>query len=533
VIGKVVRGRDVRGLLRYLFGPGRANEHQNPRVVAVWDGDVSGHQPAMAASGRHDVRTLARLLEQPLTLAVRPPRLPVWHCSLRTAPDDRPLTDAEWRSVARDVVTRVGLSGQVPGRLSGQGSGAPPPSGHRPGPLPRTVTLSGQDETAGGDVLDGDGCRWVAVRHADDHIHLVVTLARQDGRVARTSNDFYRLGLACQAVERRLDLTRTPGRDRTAARRPSRAEFEKATRAGRPEPARVQLARQVRVAAAAAMTGEEFLARLADDALLVRPRYSQLMPDQITGYAVAVPGDRTRDGLPVWFGGGKLAADLSWPKLSARWPDSATTRQSRTSVRCRLSGHERSAIWRYATGEAQRPAEFVRQSAIADPGSASDVAHATGRALSAIARLLEGRRGGQLTDAADAFDRASRELSGRTSQPAPVAEDLRAAVRLLALTGRASRDEAAQVLALVMALVMALAGLTEAVADLRQVQGRLAQASAARRAAEGLHRLSPPPLDTGPPRVPVAVHSARLTASIHSRMPGGDVPRTSRRKVIP
>ena len=30
----------------------------------------------------------------------------------------------------------------------------------------------------------------------------------------------------------------------------------------------------------------------------------------MTGYAVALPGDRAGDGRPVWFGGAKLAADL-------------------------------------------------------------------------------------------------------------------------------------------------------------------------------------------------------------------------------
>ena len=31
---------------------------------------------------------------------------------------------------------------------------------------------------------------------------------------------------------------------------------------------------------------------------------------------VALPGDIAKDGSPVWYSGGKLAADLSWPKLA-------------------------------------------------------------------------------------------------------------------------------------------------------------------------------------------------------------------------
>lgn len=31
------RGHDTYGLLGYLFGPGRANEHVDPHLVAAWD----------------------------------------------------------------------------------------------------------------------------------------------------------------------------------------------------------------------------------------------------------------------------------------------------------------------------------------------------------------------------------------------------------------------------------------------------------------------------------------------------------------
>ena len=34
VIGKVLRGRNVRRLLQYLYGPGQANVHTDPHLVA-------------------------------------------------------------------------------------------------------------------------------------------------------------------------------------------------------------------------------------------------------------------------------------------------------------------------------------------------------------------------------------------------------------------------------------------------------------------------------------------------------------------
>lgn len=149
---------------------------------------------------------------------------PIWHCALRCAPEDGRLTDAEWGDVARDVVARTGLA--------------------RP--------------------EDDGSCRWVAVRHGDDHIHLVVTLARQDGRRPRLSKDYHRVGEACRAAEQGYDLRVTAKRDRTAAPRATRAEQEKAQRTGRPEPARATLRREVRTAAAGAAGLEEFLRRLRD-----------------------------------------------------------------------------------------------------------------------------------------------------------------------------------------------------------------------------------------------------------------------------
>jgi hypothetical protein len=63
---------------------------------------------------------------------------------------------------------------------------------------------------------------------------------------------------------------------------------------------------------------EEFLAALQGRGVLVRLRHSAVRPGEATGYAVALdhgPGG----GRLVWFSGGKLAADLTLPKLRRRW----------------------------------------------------------------------------------------------------------------------------------------------------------------------------------------------------------------------
>ena len=279
MIGKVTRGSNVRRLLYYLYGPGKANEHTDPHLVAGF-GDPAELEPERLRGGYRDFRRLAGLLNQPLA-AVNGDNYPkpVWHCSVRAAPDDRLLSDAEWARVAAHIMHRTGL--------------AP----------------------------DGDdlGVRWVAVRHAPDHIHLVATLARQDRHRPSLWNSYRKLRDACRDTEEWFGLRSTPPADRTAARRPTRAETEQAARRGQDEPARVRLRREVCTAAAGARTEDEFFAHLAEAGVLVRRRYSTQNPGQVTGYAVGLPGHTARDGQVVWFGGGKLAADLTLPKLRARW----------------------------------------------------------------------------------------------------------------------------------------------------------------------------------------------------------------------
>jgi hypothetical protein len=204
------------------------------------------------------------------------------------------------------------------------------------------------------------GVRWVAVRHAADHIHIVATLARQDGGRPRVWNDFYRVREACQDAERRFALCPTAPGDRTAARRPTRAETEQAARRGWDETPRGRLRREVSVAAAGARTEQEFFTRLERMDVAVRKRLSTINPGEVTGYAVGLPQHTTKDGGIVWYGGGKLAADLTLPKLRHRWgppgapagtfpehpgsPSRTGTRSTRTRPARRRSQPSTSAI---------------------------------------------------------------------------------------------------------------------------------------------------------------------------------------------
>jgi len=68
---------------------------------------------------------------------------------------------------------------------------------------------------------------------------------------------------------------------------------------------------------------------------------------EVTGYAVAIPGDTAQEGGPVWYGGGKRAPDLTWPKLRQRWSAPGTTPGDR------FIAAERNAIWEHAAHAAE------------------------------------------------------------------------------------------------------------------------------------------------------------------------------------
>jgi hypothetical protein len=369
---------------------------------------------------------------------------------MRAAPEDRLLSDAEWADIARDVMDRTGL-------------------------CPR-----GEED---------DAVRWIAIRHGPDHIHLVAMLARQDRTRPRVANERYRVRDACIAAEQRYGLRSTAPADRTAARRPTRAETGKAARQHRDEPPRAALRRHVATAAASASSEQEFFARLDQAGVLIRLRSSVTNPGQVTGYAVALPGDTTRNGQPVWYGGGKLAADLSWPKLQQRW-----TRPARPDPP--LTPGEADALWEYAARTAADATARIRFcTATGNPAAAADAAYAASDALHTAAAALGSRT---LRRAADDYDRTARQPYGRIPAPTPAGNQLRHAARLISAYAYLTGDRTFTPLV----LLVRLAALAEAVAELRESQQRAAQAAAALRAARHLRTATRPAPPTRPPGRP-------------------------------
>jgi hypothetical protein len=257
---------------------------QPPRSIAAWayatTGNLANLQPPLSPNGRSSVRRLAELLEQPARICWKLPALPVWHCSIHNHPDDPILTDQQWEHVATEIAAAIGLA----------------PHG------------------------DLSAVRWVGIRHADGHIHLVATLARQDRRPVWLWKDYRRAQACCRELEERYSLHRVGGRH-ACERYPKPAELNKTIRQRRGEVPRDRLRRLVQ---AAAGDEQDFLDRLRASGLLVRPRTNTTNPTQLAGYAVALPDDHNAAGHnaagdTIWCSGSTLAADLSLPQLRRRW----------------------------------------------------------------------------------------------------------------------------------------------------------------------------------------------------------------------
>ncbi|MGW8566697.1 relaxase/mobilization nuclease domain-containing protein [Isoptericola sp. NPDC055881] len=304
MIVKTSRGGRTAGLMAYLAGPGKHNEHTNPHVVA-------GHDAVTAELGNGTLDTDAaldgaNLLDRPMRafdvevtapvkvwdeqaqqqvkVGTRPAH--VWHTSLALGPDDGVLGDAKWHQIATEFVARMGFAGD--------------------------------DTTA--------PCRWVAVHHGqssngNDHVHIVVNLVREDGTKASVHNDFKRASKIAADLERKHGLRVVEGREQGAAPGIHRSELERRARGQMPAVSRTELARRVRAVAAASADEKTFVDGLRDARVLVRPRFDRGSRDRVVGYSVALVPEAVngRRGDPVWFAPSKLDATLGLGRLRDRW----------------------------------------------------------------------------------------------------------------------------------------------------------------------------------------------------------------------
>ena len=286
MIAKVTRGGGPGGAVRYLFSAGRHNEHEDPHVVAAAAAlDVSdGWRPSEA-----ELKDLEAAMEaQSALYGNEEPRGVCWHLALSTKGGvDRDLSDEEWAAVAREALCQLGF--------------------------------------------DTGDCRWVAVRHGrsgagNDHMHLVVNLVgeRREGRLhpqrlqaplgpVRRHGAPLRARCGRGARHQSGDAGAHPGRGGKGT--PHRTGGNRTGRAG-PGGARCGHCCRQRSRLRAVAPG-----RRAGGQAPLRPRRR--------AWRGRLRGGRgpLRRGVAVFFGGGKLARDLSLPALRDRWRDGEGERQ--------------------------------------------------------------------------------------------------------------------------------------------------------------------------------------------------------------
>ncbi|MFD3678182.1 relaxase/mobilization nuclease domain-containing protein [Streptomyces sp. NPDC058613] len=354
-------GTRTIGLIRYLYGPGTHEEHTDPHLVAAWDSLV----PDPGRNPKATYADLQRLLDQPVEALPksRRPTEHVWHLSVRAAPEDPILTDEQWGDIARRMVAATGMA----------------PEG------------------------DTAACRWAAVRHADDHIHIIATTVREDGRRPRRHNEVKRSQAEARLIEADYGLRRLTTGDGTAAQRPTSAERHKADRHLRERTPREELRESVRRAAAGAQGEEEFFDRLADAGLLIGRRIAP--SGDLLGYTVALPDDRNRHGEPVFYSGYKLAPDLSLPRIRERWHTPADRDEGAQGLPALQPMNGPAFARRRATAAAWQALLVIDHG---DDGQIAGQIAAAGELLDALSKTSAAHTRRELREAAGAFERASR-----------------------------------------------------------------------------------------------------------------------------
>lgn len=303
MIPNITRGSRMSGLLAYLASTDAdktKNAHTDPHLVAgdaaimAWyDNGTIGRTDALAIAKHLDephkkfgVEVLQKDLRWDPVLKRKvehgQKHADVWHCSLSLRAGERELTDQEWGDIATEFVDRMGFT-----------------------------EASGKAQ-----------CRWAAINHGvssggNHHIHIAVSLVREDGTKASTHGDYKRAQQTCRDLEKEHGLEELSSV--RATRGYDRAEPQTAVRNER-EMYRASLSRKVRAAATGSTTEAEFVRAGRKSGLLMRPRYEKGTTDVVVGYSVA---EHPKHGeRPIWYGGGKLACDLGLGQLREQWVDS-------------------------------------------------------------------------------------------------------------------------------------------------------------------------------------------------------------------
>lgn len=399
MIPNVVEGANMTGLVSYLAGPGRQNDHTNQHVIA--GSRYVEMEFAGVALGRADVVSLARHIDAPRRehdvdcrrsvkhvdtdtgkVSYRKVDAGVFHVSLSLSADEGELTDEKWAAIAHDYIDRMGF----------------------------------------GAIDDAPSVRWAAIRHGlskngNDHIHLAVSIVRTNGAKVDLGYSHRRSQIVAGELEREHGLRVLETRDMGVGSRGVKpAEQARTVRDGLPETERERLERVVRAAAAASRNDLTFVDAVRASGVMIRPYYAKGSRTEVAGYSVAA---RPRAGSdPVWFGGGRLSRELTLPRLRNGWgPTSPTVQEAAWrstrdgTSRVSSPGAASTKSWEAAASQLKAAAERLKSTPATDRAAWTSAAREVAGVYSAWSYRVEGAKPGPLRE-------VSRQLGKIAATPA-------------------------------------------------------------------------------------------------------------------
>lgn len=300
----VTRGDRMAGLVMYLAGPGRSNEHTHPQLIAGHDVVTFEIEPGKDLS-RDDALDIANILDEPRKQFGTEIKIPmrefdqeqsqyvttghkdahVWHCSLSLKADEGQLSPEKWAEIAKDFVEGMGF-------------------------------------------IDPDGAktsRWAAIHHGEskngnDHIHIAVQLVREDGTKANVHRDQFRAQNVVGEIEKKHGLVVLESRDQSrglSGHKP--AEKDAGLRQAGALPAPEELRRRMRSALASSSTQHQYVQKLMDYGVKVAPRFAKGSTDQIVGYRVGLAPEKGTNQQTIYYAPSKIDRTLGWPRISERF----------------------------------------------------------------------------------------------------------------------------------------------------------------------------------------------------------------------
>lgn len=254
MIANITKGKKAVGAILYDFGPGRRDEHVNPRFV---EGNVPGLPLQVARMIDHTAKLRPEIAN------------PIWRCSLSLPDEDGVRSDQEWGEIAAKFIGEMGFAS------------AP----------------------------------WVAVRHGDDHIHLTVSRVDFNGKLLSDQYDYRRARAAADELEENHGLVRAADRFRPEGPQVRNKELEAANRRGAAPPEREELRRIIREVrdASAGLGRAAFESGLTDAGVGYRANIAST--GRMNGYSFTLEGWVDGKEEQVWIPASKVAKDLRWAQL--------------------------------------------------------------------------------------------------------------------------------------------------------------------------------------------------------------------------